>query len=61
MGAYYYSEQEDGSYVFCGEVERELENGGLVLKESVHIPESDERFPEPAKGDILHLYEMPFD
>lgn len=57
----YYEEQEDGSIVFCGEIQKELDNGAVVLKESCEVTYDSDEFPIPAKGDILRLHEMPFD
>lgn len=57
----YYSEDEDGKIFFCGIIAEELENGGVILKDECRISHDEENFPNPEVGDILGLYDMPFD
>lgn len=57
----YYSEDEDGKIFFSGIIVEELDNGGVIISNECEISCDDENFPEPEVGDILNLYEMPFD
>lgn len=56
----YYSEDEDGKIFFCGIIAEELDNG-VIISNECEISCDDENFPEPEVGDILNLYDMPFD